>query len=101
MYRKDRGVIPLEEVYPPSQKVSHLHYVIDDTLTKPLESFVDGKIYDSKSALRAAAKATGAYEVGNDWVNKKREYRSPEGIFPEEKIYKTLWDKLDGYKFEK
>src|SRR5210317_2134326 len=36
-----------------------------DTM-KPVQSMLDGKIYDSKSALRATYKQAGMVEVGND-----------------------------------
>jgi hypothetical protein len=32
----------------------------------PVQSMLDGKMYDSKSALRATYKAAGVTEVGND-----------------------------------
>lgn len=32
----------------------------------PVQSMLDGKMYDSKSALRATYKAAGVVEVGND-----------------------------------
>ena len=39
--------------------------VISDVM-KPVQSMLDGKMYDSKSALRATYKAAGVTEVGND-----------------------------------
>lgn len=33
---------------------------------EPVQSMLDGKMYDSKSALRATYKAAGVVEVGND-----------------------------------
>ena len=33
---------------------------------RPVQSQLDGKIYDSKSALRSTYKAAGVVEVGND-----------------------------------
>ena len=39
--------------------------VIADTMP-PVQSMLDGKLYDSKAALRATYKAAGVTEVGND-----------------------------------
>lgn len=39
--------------------------VIGDSMT-PVQSMLDGKLYDSKAALRATYKAAGVVEVGND-----------------------------------
>lgn len=39
--------------------------VIIDTM-KPVQSMLDGKMYDSKAALRATYKRAGVVEVGND-----------------------------------
>lgn len=39
-------------------------------------SQVDGRIYDSKAALRRSYKAKGYVEVGNDWLNK--DFHKPE-----------------------
>lgn len=39
--------------------------VVSDTMD-PVESQVDGKVYDSKSAIRASYRAHGVTEVGND-----------------------------------
>lgn len=40
-------------------------YVSMDTMS-PVQSMLDGKMYDSKSALRRTYKAAGVVEVGND-----------------------------------
>jgi hypothetical protein len=39
--------------------------VITDTMA-PIQSMLDGKLYDSKAALRATYRAAGVNEVGND-----------------------------------
>ena len=39
--------------------------IITDTMA-PVQSQLDGKIYDSKTALRATYRAAGVVEVGND-----------------------------------
>jgi hypothetical protein len=40
-------------------------FLATDTM-QPVQSMLDGKMYDSKSALRATYKAAGVTEVGND-----------------------------------
>lgn len=40
--------------------------LIMSDIMDPVQSQVDGKIYDSKSAIRAGYKAAGVTEVGND-----------------------------------
>lgn len=40
-------------------------FVVSDTMD-PVQSQLDGKMYTSKSALRATYKAAGVIEVGND-----------------------------------
>lgn len=39
--------------------------IVTDVMA-PVQSMLDGKLYDSKSALRATYKAAGVVEVGND-----------------------------------
>lgn len=39
--------------------------VISDTM-QPVQSQLDGKMYDSKASLRASYRAAGVVEVGND-----------------------------------
>jgi hypothetical protein len=39
---------------------------IASDIMAPVQSQVDGKMYDSKSAIRASYRATGHIEVGND-----------------------------------
>jgi hypothetical protein len=39
--------------------------VIGDTM-EPVQSMLDGKMYDSKARLRATYRAAGVTEVGND-----------------------------------
>lgn len=51
----------------PAAKRSHLpcpRIAIDSI--EPVQSMLDGKFYDSKSALRATYKAAGVVEIGND-----------------------------------
>lgn len=51
----------------PATKRSHLACprIASDAM-EPVQSQLDGKFYDSKSALRATYKAAGVIEVGND-----------------------------------
>jgi len=50
--------------------------VIDDSIPGGIESMVDGKIYDSKAALRAHYRRAGVVEKGNDHVYLKKEHWS-------------------------
>jgi hypothetical protein len=51
----------------PMPKRSHLPCprIAGDSM-EPVQSQLDGKLYDSKSALRATYRAAGVIEVGND-----------------------------------
>lgn len=61
-YDKNTGkIVPFEE----KKKENLSAYVQQDSI-EPLESMVDGKIYESKSALRAHYKQAGVIEKGND-----------------------------------
>lgn len=51
--------------------------VIDDTMA-PVQSMVDGKKYDSKSALRRHYRAAGVYEVGNDPIGRSEWNHAPK-----------------------
>lgn len=44
---------------------------------EPVQSMLDGKLYDSKSALRATYRAAGVVEVGNDPARLKPFKRPP------------------------
>jgi len=51
--------------------------VIADTMN-PVQSMLDGKLYDSKAALRSTYKAAGMVEVGNDSsVTDPKPYKRP------------------------
>lgn len=52
---------------PPSQRKRRAFYINTDTID-PVQSQLDGKMYDSKSALRATYKAAGYLEVGNEEI---------------------------------
>lgn len=64
VYRRGIGVIPIEEA-PPKE----LHYVQDDSMP-PVFNHADGKIYDSKHAIRETYRRRGYLEVGNDKLSK-------------------------------
>ncbi len=54
---------------------------------EPVQSMLDGKMYDSKSALRATYRANGCVEVGNDPQRfKRREKAKPN----KQQIKRTL-----------
>lgn len=52
-----------------------------------LINHADGKRYDSKSRFRAATRAAGGYEVGNDTMNNRREH-DPKGV--REDIHRSI-----------
>ena len=96
VYRPNRGVLPLEEAGPRGDELTPNKGVITDTLDKPLRHPCDDKLYDSKSAFREATRINGCYEVGNDLLGKHRDKntRPQNEVFPKEKIYRDLWNKL-------
>ena len=53
--------------------------IISDHMN-PVQSQLDGKMYDSKSALRATYKAAGVVEVGNDssFTTDPKPYKPPK-----------------------
>jgi len=61
------GLVPAEEYVRPTPKRSLLpapHLLRDEM--PPVQSMLDGKLYDSKSRLRQTYRAAGVVEVGND-----------------------------------
>lgn len=50
---------------PPKRAALNAPYISTDHMD-PVQSMLDGKMYDSKSALRATYRAAGVVEVGND-----------------------------------
>lgn len=58
-------VVPLKERLEPKRSDLPCPRIASDIM-EPVQSQVDGKIYDSKSAIRASYRATGHEEVGND-----------------------------------
>jgi hypothetical protein len=64
--------------------------IISDVM-EPVQSQLDGKFYDSKSALRATYRANNCIEVGNDPQRFKRRERSK----PDESKIKTTLEKAE------
>jgi hypothetical protein len=50
---------------------------IASDIMSPVQSQLDGKIYDSKSALRATYRSAGVIEVGNDPARLKPRQKPP------------------------
>ncbi len=70
IYDKETGeLVERSEFYArqPAPKRSRLScpLIMGDSM-EPVQSMLDGKMYDSKSALRATYRAAGVVEVGND-----------------------------------
>jgi hypothetical protein len=61
------GLVPAEEYVRPTPNRSTLPapHVLTDTMP-PVQSMASGRIYESKSAIRAEYKRLGLREVGND-----------------------------------
>lgn len=57
--------LPRKRETPPARSDLPFPRVMSDVM-EPVQSMLDGKYYDSKSALRATYRATGHIEVGND-----------------------------------
>jgi len=79
-----------EYVRPPASR-SHLPSptIITDHM-KPVQSMLDGQIYDSKSALRATYKQAGVEELGNDAPLTKNPAKKPDTKAIEEAVGKSL-----------
>lgn len=63
--------------------------IATDTM-QPVQSMLDGKFYDSKSALRATYKAAGVVEVGND-----SSVTNPKRKVPSKPDRKAIKDSVD------
>jgi len=63
----EKRLVPADEYVRPQTARSDLPAptIIADHM-KPVQSMLDGKMYDSKSALRGTYKAAGVEELGND-----------------------------------
>lgn len=53
---------------------------IASDVMEPVQSMLDGKMYDSKSALRATYRAAGCIEVGNDPARLKPRDRTKKKV---------------------
>lgn len=60
-----REVYRKVDTYEPKRSHLPTPYAVSDSMDA-VQSQLDGKFYDSKSALRATYKAAGVIEVGND-----------------------------------
>jgi hypothetical protein len=69
-------------------------YVISDT-TDPVRNHADGKIYDSKAKFRAATKAMGCVEIGNETL-KPREPIKLDKRERREHIQRAIYDLRNG-----
>lgn len=70
-------------------------YVVSDALPD-LRSMADGKIYDSKSAMRREYKRRGLIELGNDAPTHTPEPR--ENLVTENDVYEAYQKVSQGYK---
>lgn len=68
IYDRIQGcVVPLSEYERPEPQRSFFPApMISTDSMAPVQSMLDGKMYDSKSAIRATYKQAGMVEVGND-----------------------------------
>lgn len=70
-------VIPVKpEKLPPARSELPAPRIATDIM-EPVQSQLDGKLYDSKSALRATYRQAGVVEVGNDPA-RNRPFKRPE-----------------------
>lgn len=61
------AIVPISECYRPEVHRSSLPApMISTDSMAPVQSMLDGRMYDSKSAIRATYKQAGMVEVGND-----------------------------------
>lgn len=75
---------------PPARSDLPCPLVITDEMT-PVQSMLDGKLYSSKSALRATYKRAGVTEVGNDPARFKTRSKQQ----PDRKQIKTTLEKAE------
>jgi hypothetical protein len=82
-YRENFANIDFSKEIPAPRRILHgpakrsdlaFPMVISDTMD-PVESQVDGKVYDSKSAIRASYRANDVTEVGNDPARFRRKVK--------------------------
>jgi hypothetical protein len=70
---KETGVLVQLNGEPKEKKT----FIVNDELPEPLESMADGKMYTTKTALRASYKRRGLEEVGN--MKPESYVKKPEG----------------------
>lgn len=58
-------VIERKPAQEPARSNLPFPHIMSDVM-EPVQSMLDGRLYDSKSALRATYRAAGCVEVGND-----------------------------------
>lgn len=73
---------------PPKRSDLPFPRIMSDVM-EPVQSMLDGKMYDSKSALRATYRANGCVEVGNDPSRLKPRQKAK----PDRRQIKTTLDK--------
>lgn len=95
---RDGHLVPKHLASPLSRpKVSSLPrpMVISDAMPA-LQSMADGKFYESKAAMRAATKAAGCEEVGNDSSLFRPYAPPPDNESPSGEQMAALWDQHVG-----
>lgn len=75
---------------PPKRSDLPFPRIMSDVM-EPVQSMLDGKMYDSKSALRATYRANGCVEVGNDPSRLKPRQK----VKPDRRQIKTTLDKAE------
>lgn len=78
----------MPEVVGAPSDVLPVPYFASDMM-EPVQSQLDGRMYDSKSRLRATYRAAGVIEVGNDPAR----LRKPPKVKPDRQAIKTALDK--------
>jgi len=86
----EKKLVPDDEYVRPQPERSKLAapMVIADHM-KPVQSMLDGQMYDSKSALRSTYKAAGVEEIGNE-KSRPLEKPKPDQKAIEETVGKSL-----------
>jgi len=87
----EKRLVPAEKYVRPQSGRSDLPspMIIADHM-KPVQSMLDGQMYDSKSALRATYKQAGVEELGNDAPLTKNAVKKPDTKAIEETVGKSL-----------
>ncbi|QQO30731.1 hypothetical protein JJC00_18780 [Bradyrhizobium diazoefficiens] len=64
-FSKEIVLPPKREKLPPARSSLPAPRIASDVM-EPVQSMLDGKLYDSKSALRSTYRQAGVTEIGND-----------------------------------